>query len=92
LEDYREDQLLWTSRTKYYKSNTMKVIFIGEYEHGSSPLGKVYTKLTLGKVYDVIEELNGMYRIDNKEGLYLAKRFITLEEHRDIQLNKILRK
>ena len=49
--------------------------------------------LTIDKVYEVIGDSSSAFNIINdigNRGIYYIGRFISLEEYRDIKLNKIL--
>lgn len=79
----------------------MKVVCIDDeiYQDFKSTLtmnGKIFyfrEDLTIGKIYDVLKILPNNYEIINDVGertQYLKIRFITLEEHRDRILNKLI--
>ena len=69
----------------------MKVIYL--YESNTLTPGKVYDA-ELINMKSLDETIDGMYRIvndNNRRVFYYVDRFITLEEHREEQLNKILK-
>lgn len=70
----------------------MKVICISKKIHNNE---YTYKNLVIGKVYNAENSISyGHYKISDKNGItaqhFHHSLFITLEEHRDKQLNKIL--